>query len=368
VISEEIFKEYFNMLKMNIACTWDIRSSVFFLTLKILEQTGGLDEDKYSAFTSMICSEVFEQSRVNGDNPTPFKYYDSSGKLVDNGYKVANEDGKLYDTGFSDQLKLFFSGLSWLSFRTTIYTLVAKELGSDLFLHPIRNGFQTSLLNRFRVYDDSTYRSINLAMKSTAIDTLSKITDERNVSVYNLPFFTAWLAKKTNDPLKFIETAYELRATEPFLQARNKLIELEQLHNNNDYANFHKERNKLVTAISAQMHAIRMKYGLESSQGFIPTALIFIWNAYAKFKSLPEIPQLVPEIKGLDAFRNYLPQKGFNSIYRNMIIDLTNIPRLGRYHDIITSKVRLTERADYFKPKTEVENLFGKEYWWKIPM
>lgn len=58
------FKPFFELLKMNVTFTWDMRSSVYFLTEKMLEQVGGLDISKYSKLSSMIFMELSEKNSL----------------------------------------------------------------------------------------------------------------------------------------------------------------------------------------------------------------------------------------------------------------------------------------------------------------
>ncbi len=60
----------------------------------------------------------------------------------------------------SDQVKAFFAGLNWLALRTIIYTLLAKEIGADLFLHHIRDAFHINLLSKLQHQESPVFKSI----------------------------------------------------------------------------------------------------------------------------------------------------------------------------------------------------------------
>ena len=70
-----------------------------------------------------------------------------------------------YHKGLKQKDNLFMSGLSWMDFRTTFYTLIASELGFDLTLHPIRNTYQISLLQRYSQRPQSSRAILNVINK-----------------------------------------------------------------------------------------------------------------------------------------------------------------------------------------------------------
>src|SRR5919205_617329 len=52
--TDQDFKPFFDMLRMNVTFTWDMSSSVYYLTQKMLAGVGGLDLEKYSQLSSAI--------------------------------------------------------------------------------------------------------------------------------------------------------------------------------------------------------------------------------------------------------------------------------------------------------------------------
>lgn len=53
-ISSNEIGDFLNRLKMYTTFTWDMRSSNWFLTMKMLEKSGSIDGKKYSALNEMI--------------------------------------------------------------------------------------------------------------------------------------------------------------------------------------------------------------------------------------------------------------------------------------------------------------------------
>lgn len=217
------FAPFFEMLRMNLVFTWDMASSTFYLTVKALEGSDGIDRLKYGQLSSMIYSELMEKKGVISavDNQEPI-LYDSQGNRIRQNYSVGGKDGRI-----SAQAETFFASLNWLAFRTILYTLAAKVLNIDLCLHPIRNSFQVNLLAKTGS-DPSKIQLVISAMNGEvhkAINNIFEIT-QPFVLQQNLPMFTAWLAEKTGNSSRFIETAYELRQEKVFIDARRQLSEL----------------------------------------------------------------------------------------------------------------------------------------------
>lgn len=340
------FAPFFDMLRMNVAFTWDRQSSEYFLNVKMLEDVGGVDLPKFSKLACMIYAELDENRRVDEQQPDPeVVLYDSRGELI--------SLEKQSDRVMSDQVKRFLSGLNWLAFRTSLYTITAKELGVDLFLHPIRHAFQVNLLSKLTEGETSIFRNIISTMNAEAAVTVNRVLETTQPFIVRqpLPMFTVWLAKKTRDTRRFIDAAYELRAERPFVQARRQLIELEELLAQQQVSNFVQSANKLLQGVKSQMKEVRSEYEVETSQGLPLTALISVWNLSTLYTQWPKLPRVDLDIKPLKFLRNLRPQKGFKAVYRALVMELAQVARLGEYHDIISSNVRVSESADYFDSK-----------------
>ncbi|APM41358.1 hypothetical protein [Clostridium kluyveri] len=369
--SDKDFKPFFDLLKMNVTFTWDIRSSVYFLTEKMLEEIGGIDVEKYSKLSNMIFMELSEKKITKKNNTNgKIKLYDSHGREINSSYKVIDRDGKEQDTELSRQVEVFFAALNWLAFRTSLYTLLAKEMNLELILHPIRNQFQISLLSKINKGKEDVFKNIINAMNGKAVETFTKITETTQPFVLQqpLPLFTVWLAQKTKNPCNFIEEAYSIRSNKEFVQARQKLIELECLLEEQNYSKFVKEANKLNLEIKNEINMLCSRYGVTTNQGVPLTQIISVYNMTTLATNLPKVPNINVDIKPLAFLRDIIPKKGFKSIYRNLINDLISISRTGKYYEIISSNVKLDKGARYYDSKTEKIEYSKAKSWWKIPM
>lgn len=367
--TDEDFAPFFQSLRMNVIFTWDLSSSNYYLTLKMLEDVGGLDIPKYSKLSTMIFSELIDKSSSKEIERKQPLLFDSNGRPISSTYTITDKEGHEQDTGISRQVETFFAGLNWLAFRTVLYTLVAKEIKVDLFLHPIRNAFQINLLSKISQGHQSIFEPIMKAMNGLASSTINSVLSSTQPIILKqiLPMFTVWLAEKTGDPHKFIETAYEIRNEKPFVEARAQLIELENLIESNNSA-FVKEANKLVLDVIKQMRRICVRYGIETPQGIPVSPIINVWNVTTLMSGLPKVPKLSLDIKALDFLRDYIPKKGFAAVYKSLVENLSHIEKLGKYHDIISSKIILEDQADYYDAKTEKSQYTKYKSSWKIPM
>ena len=367
--TDKDFKPFFDLLKMNVTFTWDMASSVFFLTQKMLAGVGGVDIEKYSRLSSAIYGELIDKARTT-ENPIDEKkvvLVDSRGKVIDSGYDVVDKQERIYPPQLSRQAIAFFAALNWLAFRTIFYTIAARSLGTDLFLHPIRHSFQANFIPKVFKGDTDTFKPVLDAMNNSANSSINKIlvNTQPFVTKYTIPLFVTWLATKTSDPTRFIEKAFELRSESPFAKARKRL---EQLESTIAEGKFTSAANKLVEEVNAAMAGIVTKFGANTNQGISLSSVITVWNVGASLSGLPKVPNINARVPQLEFIKHLVPVRGFKALYRSLVSDLVEISHLGKYHEIITSKIVLEEGATDLLAKEEHVEFKGVESHWKIPM
>ncbi len=182
-----------------------------------------------------------------------------------------------------------------------------------------------------------------------------------------LPLFTAWLAQNVGSPHDYINVAYEIRNKPIFIDARRKLIELEELLSTSE-EKYIINSNLHIGDVEKAITGITTKFGVGTSQGFSLSKIISLWNYSTIFSKFPAIPEIDVRIRKLEALNHLLPQKGFKAIYRTITSDLSQISKLGKYHEIITSKIWLHKEAKAYTAKTEDEKHRKMKSYWKIPM
>src|SRR6185503_13678788 len=196
--TDKDFKPFFDLLKMNVTFTWDKASSVYYLTQKMLAGVGGVDIEKYSRLSSAIYGELLDKGRTNENNidEKNFVLFDSRGHRIDSTYDVTDKDDRIFPPLLSRQASAFFASLNWLAFRTIFYTLAARNLQSDLFLHPIRHTFQANFISKLFKGETSTFKQLFDAMNDSANRSINTILGNTQpfVTKNPIPLFVTWLA------------------------------------------------------------------------------------------------------------------------------------------------------------------------------
>lgn len=363
------FKEFFEMLRMNITFTWDLSSSVYYLNYKLLQEHSGVDIGKYSELSSMIYDQLMDKT-IDYETPKA-KIYDSWGREINSSYTVVNSEGREYETGgMTKQMQVFLSGLSWLDFRTTFYNLVANQCQFDLVLHPIRNAYSINLLNRLSGYKSTCINTIIKAMNGIVDKTLNRIISAAQPITIEkeLPMFSVWMADKYENIADFIDIVYHLKGEKEFTICREILSDLDDLYCNNKQADYIRNVNLLIHDLEKQMKRIEDLYGVNPSTFSPVSSLIWTNNVAAEITNLPTLPEIKNRITVPTSIKKLRRYSGFGATYKSLIDDLVQIQGLGAYHDIITKHVVVDKDSRYFDIKTEEQRFQNYKTWFKIPM
>ncbi len=365
------FKPFFELLKMHNIFTWDLASSIYYLTQKMLvDFNNEIDIDKYSKLNQMIFNEMNDRFAKQSVNKPII--LDSKGIPIRDSYIVCDKSGYDKEAHIGKQAELLMANLSWLAHRTIFYTLLAKETGGSLVLHPIRNAFQINFLNKLYPQSNNVFRSLISSINSPVQNTVKAILEPTQplISKLPLPMFSIVLTSKAGNPKEAINAAYHLKNERDFVKARELFSEIESLFNNGNPQKARIESNKLVLQIKNLMDRICVKYGVASPQGISISPMITAYNMSSVLTGgiLPPIPNFSAKIKLLDKVKNWVPQKGFNSVYKSLINDLTQISQLGAYHELLTSQIVLHENASFYSSKEENSRFMRAKSSWKIPM
>lgn len=371
-ITDSDFKRYFEQLKMTFQFTWDMSASKFFLTQKMLLGNTDLDKGTFSKLHALLFKENNEQYEVNQhlNNKMPI-LYDSDGNKIeldpDSG-KITNKFGQ---EGLSSKFQALVASLNWISQRTAFYVLVADYLHADLFIQPIRQAFLNNIIKKiYPKYNLGTFTNFRNNINRKMTDSLSNILEnqlEFGLS-FKIPLFSASFASNTKDPKEIIEIAYNERDNKSFFYARQKLRELNQILEDDNRAKFIREINLLTSDLNQSFQKIEKKYGIGEKQGFGLTDLNFIFGMLPISKNI-KIPDVLDfRIKGLEFLKHSTPKKGFKLVYRNLADDLMKFDNLGKYKDILTSKVNFHENATSWDIGTEDPKYIRASSYWKKPM
>ena len=291
-LENESLKDFFQLLKMNIVFTWDLSSSVYYLTFKLLQNQSGVDISKYSKLSSMIFSQLFSNEPVELMNEKKPIIYDSKGVIIDENYMVKDKYGSTIETGgFAKQTEKFIAGLNWMDFRTTFYILVAKHCKFDVVLHPIRNAYEVNVINKYSSCREEYSNIIIDAMNDRANKAINCILSPTQplIMKYKLPMFSAWIASKCSDLKDIINVAYTIKGEKEFSQARDILKNLDAIHAEKGNQKYVTEANLLITDFEKQLLKLMDKYGVAPSELNLTSSLISVYNLSSIATNLPQI-------------------------------------------------------------------------------
>ncbi|WP_199508267.1 MULTISPECIES: hypothetical protein [unclassified Psychrobacter] len=366
------FKKLIELLQTHIICTWDISSSVYHLTLKGLVN-GSEEFKKYGNLAASIFSELSDASEVGQRTSGHVALVDRYGNPISSGYKVPEarwNNGGQSSGEASNAIKAFVAALVWLANRSVFYSLAARYLQADTFLYPIRQAYQQTYLSQTCNYGFSYAKNI--------VDHFSTVASEDLVSIHNaglsvstattLPMFSAWLARETGDPSQIVAAAYSIRNNPEFVKAREQIREIRKLFDQSETASVNRKVLKLVTSFNKASNNLRVKYGLNTRQGFPVTKLVHVYNTYAALNALPKLPAYNFKIKLPEFIYNLTEPKGFNAVYRNLTDDLSTVWSLGEARDILGSKVNNDKQSLVYNPKQEKPEFRQMHSPFKSPM
>lgn len=371
-ITDSDFKDYLDRLHMTFQFTWDMSSSKFFLTQKMLLGNTILDKERFSVLHSLLFKENNEQYEVTTPlkNKSP-KLFDHRGNQItfnkDNG-KITSSAG---EDGLSPQFQALVASLNWISQRTSFYVLAADYLYADLFIQPLRQSFLQNIIKRtYPSYNLGVFNDFRNSINNQTEDTLKNVLSTSNNFglSFDIPLFSAYFAKQTGDSKKIIEAAYNERDKKPFVEARNKLRELNLMLDNDKRSKFLREINLLSTDLNKSFKSIESKYGLGEGQGIGFSQLKFLFSFIPLVKDVKLPKEMDFRIKELEFMKHVVPKKGFNAVYRNVIEDLFEFDNIGKYKDILLGNVKYDKQANAYDIKTEDPKYTRASSYWKKPM
>jgi hypothetical protein len=358
--------QFLRQLNMQTTFTWDMHSSDWFLTMKMLAGVGGLDIEKYSALNDTIFSELSANRDSTASRPKGeyYKLYGSDGKPIP---KVLHQEGTKYEV--SAQVSAFAASLNWLAMRTCFYSYLSNHYDADAVLHPIRSAFQLSIGTRLglltAVYEPIVRR---FADETSAVVKEIKQSTDPVVAEMQIPLLSAWLVDKVGSPSKAVSAAFEFRNESPVRDARKRLSDLAAAKQSGEKG-FVRDANRLVAEVRKAGDLLRELYAVKPKNGVSVSPLIAIFNVIGKLKGLPNLPTVPLKIPLPDKIIEIGLRGGFKGMCRSVIQDLVAVSRLGAFHEKMTAEVKFREgHPTTYLAKTEDVHFLGKSSHWKRPM
>lgn len=362
----------FEQLELSVITTWDISSSVYYLTLKMLGEEGGEDFSNFSTITSEIFCELEDRRNCSSRIDSELELYDRNGTKITPDYKVAGAKWGAGDQGgLTSGLSAFVSALSWLAYKSIYYTTAANWYKVDSSLHPVRQAFQLQYLRQKGVYDQNMAQGLLVRLSGAFRQEIDFIVNQTHPTGFeaDVPLFIAWLAERTKDPRLIINEAMELREKDEFVEVREQLNEISNAFEENEPEKASKKIAKITKQATSAMQLLRKRYGLPNELGLNPSKLIQVYNASTAVTELPKAPSILSKIQLPLSIQEQLHRKGFSAIFRNLGREIGNVWRLGSTLETLKSRVELVERGQKaYSPKTELPQYMNAHSQWKSPM
>lgn len=369
--ADDDLKSLLELLQTHMICTWDIASSIYHLTLKVLAENGSEEFEKYGAVATSIFQELGDATNSGCRSSSKVELLDRFGVPISKDYQVPGAKWGGGKSGApSRAIGAFVAALVWLSNRAIYHTLVSTHLKADSYLYPIRQAYQQHYLAKTLRYDLTFPKRLVTQLSKT----LSKdITEALNgghlaAGAVDLPIFSAWLVNPRRDAKQALEELENVRNRKEFIEAREQLSELRNIYNDNELIKGNEKTRKIVDRLTAVSNNMRMKYSIETSQGVPVTRIVTVYNSYAMLKGLPTLPDLDVKIKIPEFLSNMRREIGICSIYRNVANDISTFSRLGNIRDALSRRVNIDPEAHAYTPKAEPPRYRATHSPFKSPM
>lgn len=365
------FKNLIELLQTHIICTWDISSSIYFLTLKGLSAAGSEEFEKYGKLAASIFSELGDATETGNRTSGDVTLIDRYGDPITKGYKVPGArwgDGSA--GGTTRAIHAFVAALTWLSNRSIFYSLSAKYLQADTFLYPIRQAYQQYYISKTCGYGHNYTKRIVEHFSSALGGDLVSINNAgmAHSTAVDYPIFSAWLAKETGDVAGVLQAAYQVRNEPEFAEAREQLRAIRNAFDGDDVATANTQIRKIVSELAKASGYIRDKYGIQTQQGAPVTRIVHVYNTYAALNGFPVLPDYNFKIKLPSFIRDLARPSGFSAIYRNISNDLSSVWALGEARDILGARIVKEKDAVAYNPKSEAPEYRNAHSPFKSPM
>lgn len=363
---DDDFRALLEQLKMNMVCTWDKSSSVYYLTMKMLGQPHTDEYEKYSSLSAAIFAELSDVSETRGR-------WSKAVKLVaSDGYEFTKHDFSQKQPGgfggITRQLEMFVAALNWLAYKSIYYSTAAKHLKADSFIHPIRHAYQLHWMRKTGAFGhDFTARLLsNLANKTkTSISEIQSHGATQTVAL-DLPLFSAWLTQTSGSVSAAIGAAREIRDRDHFVTIRQNLKAIKIAFDEQGVASGNKLTTKLLGDLDKICGDLKREYGVPSAQGIQGSFLIKAASFFTGWAGMPGLPDKEFALSTPN-FMKSESTKAYTTVVKNITAELTAIERLGGIRDLMAKSFVIDDR-NAVSPKVEDPRFRHYESDWKKPM
>ena len=367
--ADEDFRQLLNMLKLNIVCTWELRSSVDYRTLKMLGEPDTPEFHKYSEISSSIFNELADAADTKG------RWSQDAALIGSDGHVHTREEmereAKACKRGFGGTtraLDMFVASLNWIAYKSIYYSLAAKYLKADTFIHPLRHAYQINWMRKTGAYGHDFTSKLISALSESASTSISEIVDNGRSAAVSLevPIFSAWLTAQSGDVRSVIPSALEVRKNQDIQEVRGLLREIRIAYDQAGFARANASVEKWKKQLTNAEKELKRIYGIDTGQGIPSSFLIKTYNTYAALSGLPPFPDFDFKVPLPEFMRNN-KTNGFSNLYKDIAAELISVERLGGIRDMLATQFVIDD-TDYVPPKTEAPEFRRYSSDWKLPM
>ncbi len=326
---------FFQSLRIDPQLRWDVWVSSEYLTLSYL-----VEDPKFAPYEKSIDS-AFRNEHTDselvaaGTNFQPTIHVENRPEIKefkDLVYAFSSDNPQYAGTDGKSALGRLLFGYGWAAERSHFYNAVAQAEGADVCLAPLRDAFCESCC---RLDYPSQVLSLLETLKVKSQETLSSILEPSGLAKFaiRLPFFTASLISKTDNPKQCIECALSLRSESEFQQCRTIFHNLDHL----TAADKVQEINGILKYLDQSCARLMKKYAISTNSG--PQFSLSLGLTGISVGTDLRIGQL------LRSYKN----RAFSRVFRNIAQDMLNVERLGGLHEKVCSSIRKHRDATYPK-------------------
>jgi hypothetical protein len=343
---DDDFRRLLEMLKLNMVCTWDLRSSVYYLTMKMLGKPNTPEFHKYSEISSAIFNELSDAGDTRGLWRHEAHLVASDGHVHTKEEMTKAAKAKSRGKGGTTHaLDMFIASLNWIAYKAIYYSLAAKHLKADTFLHPIRHAYQMYWMSKACAYGHDFSSKLIDALVNRVSTSVSEIVDNgRSAAIsLELPIFSAWLTAQSGGIHSAIPAAFEIRNHSNIQEVRGLLREVRIAYDGAMFAEANTAVEKWKKQLDKAAKNLKQLYGIDTGQGVQGSFLMKIYNSLAAFTGLPQFPEFDFKIPLPDFIRNN-NSCGFSNLYKDIAAELTAVERLGGIRDLMAAQFVIDDR------------------------
>ncbi|WP_135384347.1 hypothetical protein [Vibrio tasmaniensis] len=366
---DDDFKQLVEMLKLNMVCTWDLRSSVYYLTMKMLGQPNTPEYEKYSELSASIFNELSDVANTKGLWSTDVKLVSASGhEFTESEFERERQSESRGMGGITRPLEMFIASLNWMAYKSIYYSVIAKHFKADSFIHPIRHAYQLHWMRKTGAFGHDYTARIIRSLSDKISTTRTEIVDHGRTSTISLdlPIFSAWLANETGNVAQVIESALELKSHDHFRTCREIIREIHVAYDEAGIEAGNRRITKLQSDLDKISGDVKRKYGVPSQQGIQGSFLIKSINSLTGLVGIPSLPDKEFGLSTPD-FMKSKQHHAFSTIFKDVTNELTSLERLGGFRDNLASNFSI-DGSQYIAPKTENPRFRYASSDWKLPM